>query len=213
MGKSFVYIWITLSVLIMSSVNSFSGDIIFDFDFETSEFVLSWDNPEGDYLIEAYQVIYTDCVKESVYLGSYDILQYVPNEEVRASADLGKFEIFIYYYNGGIKGALYSSREVFVDLTTENYEMAWCPITFDEEIHYNVYYKALATDSYEAAEYIRVPSTQTSYSFLNMPAFEKVFRVVTSETTLDLISSDYSNEVIFFTALPSDLKNLKIEFD
>lgn len=197
----FIKISIVL-LLLITSPNIILGEVMkVDYNFYNSELLVSSSVNNGDCTLTIYKLEYIDCKPVSTVVLTKQLIDYNENELIIINIPLGNFNIII-------TGNTTISKEIFTSLGSENITMSWCSITHNLPVWYNIYIKESDDQEYDLTKPLNVGS-ETTHIFDNLPPNKKYFMYITADD--GNAESDPSNEFIVFTALPSNIKNLRIE--
>lgn len=199
---------LSIITLILLAEPVAASDVKVDYDFYNTKLSIYWNlvNNESDYLLKIYTVIYNNCIKGIEEIKTEQILAYEDNEKINLEdTPIGKYEIHI-LNNAGT--TTYYKKEVYIHISSESMSMSWCKVDFAKPNWYYIYSKETPDEIYSKVNYINTGDIG-SHLFNDLPAFSKIFMVVTA--TNDIIESAASNEAILFIALPSNLKNMRLE--
>jgi len=177
------------------------ASVVVDYDFVLEDIVITWPTDNKNYIITVESLDYDNCV-ETVE-ETLDAEHIHDLDEVRAYLPLGQNKIKIYTVVDGFKADLFFEKTIYTKVTGNNGTLSWCTSTGD---YTRVYTKYSPTDAYTEFFY---SGEATSYEDVADEYFQKKYRVVV--TVEDNLESGYSNELITYTALPPELKNVRLD--
>ena len=203
-----VWILIILTTFLWGNVAN-AHDVTLDYDFITKEIVLSWPRDDVEYIIDVFDRTNDDCVIDEE--AAYTMYVTHTEDDVRFElVEAGSYRVKLFYSEDGeAKTELYLDKKINFGVGKKTSKYSWCS-TEDAE-YYRVYYKESATD--EFLDYFEVK--EVTDIEIESDYFTETYLVVRAVATIDEeeLESGDSPEVIVFTGIPPELKELRLSYE